>query len=177
MTGCRDRVTILGLPGWKFFLPGVFLWVLFASSAAQSATLNDTFAISPGANDEFVLTGNLREYWGLDVGGLDVNTIVVKISAQPNNEVHAVDYTLVKVSSLLAFQNDTAIITPVTSGIDGLTALLLAGMEYVLSVECSTCKNARTSINNLSAVPLPAAAWLFGSALIGFIMMSNRRSV
>jgi hypothetical protein len=26
-------------------------------------------------------------------------------------------------------------------------------------------------------VPLPAAAWLFGSALVGFIMMSNRRAV
>jgi hypothetical protein len=29
----------------------------------------------------------------------------------------------------------------------------------------------------LVAVPLPAAIWLFGSSLIGFIMLSNRRSV
>lgn len=29
----------------------------------------------------------------------------------------------------------------------------------------------------ISAVPLPAAAWLFGSALIGFITLSNRRRV
>ena len=29
----------------------------------------------------------------------------------------------------------------------------------------------------VSAVPLPAAAWLFGSALFGFMMVSNRRKV
>lgn len=29
----------------------------------------------------------------------------------------------------------------------------------------------------LSPVPLPAAVWLFGSALIGFVMVSNRRKV
>jgi hypothetical protein len=27
------------------------------------------------------------------------------------------------------------------------------------------------------AVPLPAAIWLFGSALVGFIMLSNKRSL
>ncbi len=29
----------------------------------------------------------------------------------------------------------------------------------------------------LSAVPLPAAGWLFGSALVGFVMLSNRRKI
>ncbi len=29
----------------------------------------------------------------------------------------------------------------------------------------------------LSAVPLPAAAWLFGSALVGFVVMSNRKNI
>ncbi|MET0053042.1 MAG: VPLPA-CTERM sorting domain-containing protein [Candidatus Thiodiazotropha sp.] len=29
----------------------------------------------------------------------------------------------------------------------------------------------------VSAVPLPAAAWLFGSALLGFVTYSARRSV
>ena len=32
-------------------------------------------------------------------------------------------------------------------------------------------------INDIPAVPLPAAAWLFGTALIGFIGMSRRRKV
>lgn len=32
-------------------------------------------------------------------------------------------------------------------------------------------------IGNVGVVPLPAAAWLFGSALIGFITLSNRRKL
>ncbi len=32
-------------------------------------------------------------------------------------------------------------------------------------------------VNQLSPVPLPAAAWLFGSALIGFMFVSNRRRI
>jgi hypothetical protein len=32
-------------------------------------------------------------------------------------------------------------------------------------------------VNQLNPVPLPAAAWLFGSALVGFVMLSNRRKV
>jgi hypothetical protein len=30
--------------------------------------------------------------------------------------------------------------------------------------------------NEITVVPLPAAIWLFGSTLVGFVMMSNRRS-
>lgn len=32
-------------------------------------------------------------------------------------------------------------------------------------------------IGSVSAVPLPAAVWLFGSALLGFVTLSNRRKV
>ena len=32
-------------------------------------------------------------------------------------------------------------------------------------------------VNQPSAVPLPAAAWLFASALFGFVLMANRRKV
>jgi len=34
-----------------------------------------------------------------------------------------------------------------------------------------------TSVSSISAVPLPAAAWLFGSALIGFVSVQSRRKV
>lgn len=34
-----------------------------------------------------------------------------------------------------------------------------------------------TSDSYISAVPLPAAFWLFGSALIGFVTLSNRRKI
>ena len=52
----------------------------------------------------------------------------------------------------------------------------------VATFNSTTCKydfNAYLSENCLppSPVPLPAAAWLFGSALIGFVTISNRRRV
>lgn len=34
-----------------------------------------------------------------------------------------------------------------------------------------------TTTGNVSPVPLPAAAWLFGSALLGFTLLSNRKTV
>lgn len=35
----------------------------------------------------------------------------------------------------------------------------------------------KSSTSGLSAVPLPGAAWLFGSGLLGFMMLSSRRKV
>ncbi len=37
--------------------------------------------------------------------------------------------------------------------------------------------NNHTNIDNVSAVPLPAAGWLFGSALVGFMMLSTRTKI
>jgi deoxycytidylate deaminase len=184
MKEIRDRVKTLGFSGWKFVLPVALLWVLFASATAQSATLRQTFIIAPGYNDSPNTTGNIGNegpfYWGLDVAaGSDVDLTVAVNKALPANQAHTVNYTLEKVSSLADFVNDTGTKTFITSGVNGLTSLLLAGMDYVLTIDCRTCSNVQMDItaNGVSAVPLPAAAWLFGSALVGFIMMSNRRSV
>ncbi|TMG84175.1 MAG: VPLPA-CTERM sorting domain-containing protein [Betaproteobacteria bacterium] len=44
----------------------------------------------------------------------------------------------------------------------------------------STCRSPgsrRRSVNGpVSAVPIPAAAWLFGSGLVGFIAIARRRT-
>ena len=46
-------------------------------------------------------------------------------------------------------------------------ATLLAGQQYVLKIQHAGVQ-AFSSTTEISAVPLPAAAWLFGSALMGF---------
>lgn len=46
------------------------------------------------------------------------------------------------------------------------TANLLAGQQYVLAIQ-HVGAGAFSSTTEISAVPLPAAAWLFGSALLG----------
>ena len=189
MMGSCHTKTVFGLSGGRIVLPLVFVWALIGSTAAQSAILENypnpdkTIEISLGSFQEFVTSGNLEMdpalNWAVTViGGDDINTEVVKIRAEPNNLQHDVEFTLLKVSSHDDFLTDTDTGTFVAAGTNSMTALFLAGMDYVLQIDCFVpCRNARIGIGDASAVPLPAAAWLFGSALIGFIMMSNRRSV
>jgi hypothetical protein len=62
---------------------------------------------------------------------------------------------------------------------------LLNGTPFTASILASGdfyFKNARLDLDYKTAdcpppVPLPAAAWLFGSALLGFVSLSNRRKV
>ena len=55
------------------------------------------------------------------------------------------------------------------------TFLMQAGKQYVL--ELTGASSITGSVTNVSAVPLPGAIWLFGSALLGFLGFSNRRKI
>jgi hypothetical protein len=48
-----------------------------------------------------------------------------------------------------------------------MLAASLAGTQYVLKMASSGLGAGEGSTSQISAVPLPAAAWLFGSALLG----------
>ncbi|MBK5354671.1 hypothetical protein JFU37_19515 [Pseudomonas sp. TH41] len=66
-----------------------------------------------------------------------------------------------------------------TLACDGLMAAL---SNVPLAVDLSIQDKGLTGeadsfINQSNAVPLPAAAWLFSSALLGFIMVANRRKI
>lgn len=65
------------------------------------------------------------------------------------------------------------------SSFDGLIAALAKGQFRIgLHVQgIGLAGTADSYINQRSAVPLPAAAWLFSSALFGFIVFANRRKV
>ena len=54
-----------------------------------------------------------------------------------------------------------------------LYAYLLSAGQYVL--EIGTLPDQSTVANKISAVPLPGALWLFGSALLAFLGISSRR--
>lgn len=78
---------------------------------------------------------------------------------------------------------------------DSTVALTLAnlasnsqGWIFAAHVQCQNKTNSPCSSENgatshfiagpeVAPVPLPAAAWLFGSALLGFVSLSNRRKV
>lgn len=54
---------------------------------------------------------------------------------------------------------------------------LVAGTTFEIGGLPRGLSNYRAYTDDVSAVPLPAAAWLFGSALLGFVSLSNRRKV
>lgn len=53
------------------------------------------------------------------------------------------------------------------------TFVMEKGKQYVLSILNESASNYTQT--NVSAVPLPGALWLFGSALLGFLGFSSRR--
>lgn len=55
---------------------------------------------------------------------------------------------------------------------------LLAAADALLEVALGARgAEAEKQAPQMAAVPLPAAAWLFGSALFGFVFLSNRKRV
>ncbi|MEJ5056639.1 MULTISPECIES: VPLPA-CTERM sorting domain-containing protein [unclassified Pseudomonas] len=63
-----------------------------------------------------------------------------------------------------------------SSACDGLMAA--ASIEQLKDAQAIDPTASADSLANASnAVPLPAAAWLFSSALLGFIVVANRRKV
>lgn len=63
-------------------------------------------------------------------------------------------------------------------GIGGtFSHLLTSGAQYVLKIAVSGGSTAFSASTQISAVPLPAAAWLFGSALVGLGIFRRRKQV
>jgi hypothetical protein len=57
------------------------------------------------------------------------------------------------------------------------TFLMASGGQYVLELSKVGGTSTLASDVSVSAVPLPGAIWLFGSALLGFLGFSNRRKI
>ena len=61
--------------------------------------------------------------------------------------------------------------------IQGLTTGNFMVGLHVQAIGTASLSDSYVNKKQVNAVPLPAAGWLFGSALMGFIMVSNRRRV
>ena len=160
------------------------MWLCFQSVSANAASLDATVTISPG-NDAWIWSLESShfspgDYVGIHVEeGTDVSAAVFNIFGFDFIEFKQVDieYSLAGIDSLSEF-NDPTELTWFATSVNSLTATLLSGMDYVLGIRCvGDCFAKIKTHIEVSAVPLPAAIWLFASALLGFVFLSNRKSV
>ncbi len=152
--------------------------LLLSAGVSSAATVDGSYTITPGTDISFtnsIKNDDTTMLYGLDVGSEDVNATVTRLT--PRSANHSIEYALYETG----FDGDVDLTgqTPLYTGTNLLLATLTANTDYVLKMVFDMVGNYRQQITAAAvpAVPLPAAAWLFGSALLGFMMMSNRRKV
>ncbi|MHC8332712.1 VPLPA-CTERM sorting domain-containing protein [Pseudomonas sp. LB3P25] len=158
----------------KFVLFSVFLNGAAVASAQATNLANEISRIT-NACEELVpqLCTALKEHTGgapLTVGmGLGLPSLLTDIylddapSAKANSVVHHAD-------------SDVGVSVNSSSG-DGLMA---AVNNKPFKIDSSVQDKSLVGVSDViqpNAVPLPAAAWLFSSALLGFIVVANRRKI
>ena len=140
------------------------LSALFFVGAANAATVN----VTSGLDTNVDMLGDTTQTIDLNVGAysqlftVTLNDTTVDFKSVVYNlydsAMHVIKtFTLTDTNS-----------TPLPS----LSMMLQAGQHYFLSI--TTSNNTRFAETNLSAVPLPGAALLFGSALFGAGMFGRK---
>jgi hypothetical protein len=122
----------------------------FALGAGDALTISATFD-SP-----------LRlEIWDLDTVS-ETETLTISNVSGDQIVLTGVDFNILNINSSLP----------------GFVALAVMdiGVGNAITLRAGN-QGAAFALGNIAAVPLPAAAWLFGSALLGFVSFSRRRSV
>ncbi len=141
-----------------------------ASTQSFASTVNVTTGMSPVTVGTTTLVPLDPNYYELNVTGTgSIGTLIKLIDTDP--ELHNVTYTIFTDTNaaLGSWTLGTAIDTWTFQDILGtgtsthLTSLM-ANSQYVLKM---VTDNAFSSSTQISAVPLPGAALLFGSALVG----------
>lgn len=156
----------------------VLLSVLFNGAAiagAQASNLAyEISRISSSCEQSAPQRGAAAEEQGSELLTMAVNAVVPALA----NETIVAQNTKQQFNLLVesAGKVDAAVNTPTC---DGLMAQLATG-KFLENSETPTKVlgvSTQAFTNQPIAVSLPAAAWLFSSALFGFVMVANRRKV
>jgi hypothetical protein len=151
----------------------LFIVAMMFSVAANAATLTLTGGTS-------LLSGgpvaqNFQTLSGSGTTSFDVLS----------DELSTVDFTIVEntdatvnVSSVTLFDGVTAVATGIFNGTGewSFSALLASGVSYTLSIIASGA-GSLSATTAISAVPVPAALFLFAPALLGFLGMRRKTAV
>jgi hypothetical protein len=171
----------------KLIAKGVALAVagLVSGAATASTVSSGTVNIFTGMYQEVVTLNSALPpialdpiYYELSVGSQNVSTTFKLIDSDP--DTHVVSYQLyddldgssgISLGSLLESWSFTDL--PSTASGGAITFLLGAGSQYVLKMSTDGAYSSSTAI---SAVPLPGAALLFGTALLGAGFSRRRKA-
>lgn len=163
-------------------LLSLFLLVLSASVAsASSVVLTSSFGVDGTFDETLSVNGSGAYFYELDVRDKDFLAQFTLLDA--GHDLRSARYSLFEDADLLLGQSELggllrfAEVAGSTHGssIPVFRYLLQEGRKYVLKVELES--GGAVTQTRVSAVPLPASFWLFGSALLGFVTFSNRRKV
>jgi hypothetical protein len=144
-------------------------FLAFSTVGAQAASYDA--GVFSGAGDSYGTpspSGNFLDSYSLtvDAASLDVNI------AGSHQGMFGDDLLLTNLTTNEQYHLGTTFSETLTLG---------AG-DYIFTISGFALNVTDTKISSdydltMSAVPLPAAAWLFGSALLGFVSYSRRRKV
>lgn len=156
---------------------------MLAGTAQATSVTSYTF---PGTSS--FGTGSLTSPYDVELNntGYNMTAKVTLVSATPYSPSQTVNYAVYEDTDNTVGQvtaGSAVTLTPGGSLVDQLnqdafpffTFLMQAGKQYVL--ELTGASSVTGTLTTVSAVPLPGAIWLFGSALLGFLGFSNRRKV
>ena len=159
------------------------LSVLFFGSAAHAATVvpvDATYNVSSGFATEIVTSGSAVHYYEFNIGASDVNFVLSLFDTAPdfqnvvynlyNDLFNGTNATSASLGALL--QTFSAVDS---TGVLTVSWTLLAGQHYVLSID--PANRTVSTLTDVSAVPLPGAALLFGTALFGAGMFSRKNKI
>jgi hypothetical protein len=160
-------------------------WFEFRLTEAASVTIDTSGSVTPDPTSPLDTILALYDYDGFLLGQTgDLSGLVPDIEdlddLVQHNNCFTPDATSCLTISNLAMGSYIAGVSMMenelfVSGLTGWQRFMTKGGDF--ETELLGDVNLNISVTGPSAVPVPAAVWLFGTALIGFVGLSRRRSV
>jgi hypothetical protein len=158
--------------------PTLFIKFVLVSTLLSGAAVFSAQATS--LTNEFSNVGNacadLRPELGLDLEEPSGGQLATFVGSQSMPSLITNSAQLAQLGSVI-YRSDSGKASSVnSSACDGLMAVV-SGEQAKEAQVIDPTATTDSFANPSNAVPFPAAAWLFSSALFGFIMVANRRKV
>lgn len=150
------------------------------SQAAPITLLEPSFTLAMGERANFgrsdIPNGSFTDYWGFSLVDVD-NALVTKLTLSGVTSGMKVFLDTDESDGGVLDTDDFLLVGQVPStGVLSLSGLI-TGAQYIIEVAGNSFRKPRMYAGEVAAVPLPAAAVLFGSALLGFAGFATRHRI